>query len=147
MRITLDELKNVKTFKEHEEGIYTVRIVNAKEGVSKNTGTEFLEIEVETMNDDSFKVRKRYYNSEKALLMLLNLLSAIGFYEDGKMVEFNPDDLLGSILEVELIKGEETEQGKRYLEIKPYSCKSASQTKPKTVKKEVVSEDNSDLPF
>ena len=97
MRITLDELKNVKTFKEHEEGRYTMRVVKAKEGVTSQSGTEFLQIDCETMGDDVFSINNRFYNTEKALSIMLNFLSAIGFYNEGEMVDFQPEDLLGSI--------------------------------------------------
>ena len=147
MRIPLDELKNVKTgsFKEYEEGRYTLRVVNAKEGVSQS-GTEYLEIEGEVIGEDTFKIRNRFYNTEKALSILLNFLSSIGFYEEGKMVEFEPDDLLGAIFSVELVKGEPNENGRNYLEFKPWTCEEVSGTaKPKKVAKE---EDNRDqLPF
>ena len=88
MRITLDELKNVKTFKEHEEGRYTMRVVGAKEDVTSQSGTEFLQIDCKTMGDDVFSINNRFYNTEKALSILLNFLSAVGFYNEGEMVEF-----------------------------------------------------------
>ena len=146
MRITLDELKNVKTgsFKEYEEGRYTLRIVNAKEGVSQS-GTEYLEIEGEVMGEDTFKIRNRFYNTEKALSILLNFLSAVGFYQEGEMVEFEPDDLLGAIFSVELVKGEPNENGRSYLEFKPWTCEEVSgQATPKKTAKE---EDKEEMPF
>ena len=145
MRITLDELKNVKTFKEHEEGRYTMRVVDAKEGVSQS-GTEYLEIKCEIMSGDSFEIRNRFYNTEKALSILLNFLSAVGFYEEGKMVEFEPDDLLGAIFSVELKKDEPDENGRSYLEFKPWTCEEVSGTAtPK--KKTSKTEDKEELPF
>ena len=139
MRITLDELKNVKTgsFKEYEEGRYTLRIVNAKEGVSQS-GTEYLEIEGEVIGEDVFKIRNRFYNTEKALSILLNFLSAVGFYNEDEMVEFEPDDLLGSIFSVELVKGEPNDNGRSYLEFKPWTCEEVSgqATPKKAAKKE-----------
>lgn len=147
MRITLDELKNVKTgsFKEYEEGRYTLRVVNAKEGVSQS-GTEYLEIEGEVMGEDTFKIRNRFYNTEKALSILLNFLSVVGFYQEGEMVEFEPDDLLGAIFSVELVKGEPDENNRRYLSFKPWTCEEVSgQATPKKTAKKV--EENSDMPF
>ena len=147
MRITLDELKNVKTgsFKEYEEGRYTLRVVNAKEGISQS-GTEYLEIEGEVIGEDTFKIRNRFYNTEKALSILLNFLSAVGFYNEGEMVEFEPDDLLGSIFSVELVKGEPNDNGRSYLEFKPWTCEEVSgQATPKKTAKEV--EESEQMPF
>ena len=148
MRITLDELKNVKTgsFKEYEEGRYTLRVVNAKEGVSKS-GTEYLEIEGEVIGEDTFKIRNRFYNTEKALSILLNFLSSVGFYNEGEMVEFEPDDLLGAIFSVELVKGEPNENGRSYLEFKPWTCEEVSGTA--TPKKKVAKAEDKEenLPF
>ena len=147
MRITLDELKNVKTgsFKEYEEGRYTLRVVNAKEGVSQS-GTEYLEIEGEVMGEDTFKIRNRFYNTEKALSIMLNFLSSIGFYEEGTAVDFTPEDLLGSIFSVELVKGEPNEQGRSYLEFKPWTCEEVSgQATPKKTAKKV--EESESMPF
>lgn len=145
MRITLDELKNVKTFKEHEEGRYTLRVVNAKEGVSQSS-TEYLEIEGEVIGEDTFKIRNRFYNTEKALSIMLDFLSAIGFYEEGKMVEFEPDDLLGAIFSVELVKGEPNENGRSYLEFKPWTCEEVSGVAT-PAKRASKSEDKEELPF
>ena len=148
MRITLDELKNVKIFKEHEEGRYTMRVVKAKEGVTSQSGTEFLQIDCETMGDDVFSINNRFYNTEKALSILLNFLSAIGFYEEGKMVEFEPDDLLGVIFSVELVKGEPNENGRSYLEFKPWTCEEVSgQATPKKKVVEEKEDDTEQLPF
>lgn len=147
MRITLDELKNVKTFKEHEEGRYTMRVVKAKEGVTSQSGTEFLQIDCETMGDDVFSINNRFYNTEKALSILLNFLSSIGFYEEGKMVEFEPDDLLGAIFSVELVKGEPNENGRSYLEFKPWTCEEVSGVATPAKKASKKSEDKEELPF
>lgn len=146
MRITLDELKNVKTFKEHEEGRYQMRVVKAKEGVSSQKGTEFLQIECETMGEDVFNISNRFYNTEKSLSILLNFLSAVGFYNEGEMVEFQPDDLLGSIFSVELIKGEPDENNRRYLAFKPWTCE-ASETAKAAKKVSKKAEDIEELPF
>lgn len=148
MRITLDELKNVKTgtFKEHEEGRYTLRVIKAKEGVTSQKGTEFLQVDCEVMGEDSFEINNRFYNTEKALSILLNFLSAIGFYNEGEMVEFEPDDLLGAIFSVELVKGEPDDKGRRYLQFAPWTCEEVSGTA--TPKKKVAkAEDKEELPF
>lgn len=146
MRITLDELKNVKTFKEHEEGRYTMRVVKAKEGVTSQSGTEFLQIDCETMGDDVFNINNRFYNTEKALSILLNFLSAVGFYNEGEMVDFEPDDLLGAIFSVELVKGEPNDNGRSYLEFKPWTCEEVSgQATPKKTAKKV--EESEQMPF
>lgn len=147
MRITLDELKNVKTgsFKEYEEGRYTLRVVNAKEGVSQS-GTEYLEIEGEVIGEDTFKIRNRFYNTEKALSILLNFLSAVGFYTEGEMVEFEPEDLLGCIFEVELVKGEPNENGRSYLELKPWTCEAVEQIN-KSKKTTSKVEESDSMPF
>lgn len=153
MRITLDELKNVKTFKEHEEGRYTMRVVKAKEGVTSQSGTEFLQIDCETMGDDVFNINNRFYNTEKALSILLNFLSAVGFYNEGEMVEFEPDDLLGAIFSVELVKGEPNDNGRSYLEFKPWTCEEVSgvATSAKKVSKKAEDEDEliseEEIPF
>ena len=147
MRITLDELKNVKTgsFKEYEEGRYTLRVVNAKEGVSQS-GTEYLEIEGEAMGEDTFKIRNRFYNTEKALSIMLNFLSSIGFYEEGSVVDFQPDDLLGSIFSVELVKGEPDENNRRYLAFKPWTCEAVEQIN-KSKKTTSKVEESDSMPF
>lgn len=147
MRITLDELKNVKTgFKEYEEGTYVLKVIAAKEGISRNTGTEFLEIECESMTEDPFKIKNRFYNTEKALSIMLDFLSAVGFYTEGEMVDFQPEDLLGCIFEVELVKGEPNDNGRSYLEFKPWTCEEVSgQATPKKTAKKV--EDTESMPF
>lgn len=146
MRITLDELKNVKTFKEHEEGRYQMRVVKAKEGVSSQKGTEFLQIDCETMGDDVFNISNRFYNTEKALSILLNFLSAVGFYNEGEMVEFEPDDLLGSIFSVELEKDDPTDDGKVYLRFKPWTCEAVEQIN-KSKKASTKVEESDSMPF
>jgi hypothetical protein len=146
MRITLDELKNVKTFKEHAEGRYTMRVVKAKEGVTTQKGTEYLQIDCETMGEDVFNISNRFYNTEKALSILLNFLSAVGFYEEGQVVDFSPEDLLGSIFSVELVKDEPDENGRSYLIFKPWTCEEVSgQATPKKASKNA--EDTESMPF
>ena len=61
------------------------------------------------------------------------------------MVEFEPDDLLGSIFSVELVKGEPNENGRSYLEFKPWTCEEVSgQATPKKAAKK---EDKEEMPF
>jgi len=115
------------SFKEYAEGVYQVKVIKATDGTA-NSGTEYLEIEFETIGEDVFKVRNRFYKSPKALSILLNFLGAIGIYDKNSKedLEFNNDDLLGSILKVEFVKGEANENGKQYLELKPWSCEAVS---------------------
>ena len=137
------------SFKEYAEGVYQVKVIKATDGTA-NSGTEYLEIEFETMGEDVFKVRNRFYKSPKALSILLNFLGAIGIYDkDSKEdLRFENDDLLGSILKVEFVKGEANENGKQYLELKPWSCEAVSglATPKKAERKvEVVQDDEKDL--
>lgn len=113
--------------KEYAEGIYQVKVIKAEDGTAKS-GTEFLEVEFETMGEEVFKVRNRFYKSEKALSILLNFLSAIGIYDKNSTEDLNFEntDLLGSILQVEFVKGEPNDKGKQYLELKPWSCEDVS---------------------
>ena len=115
------------SFKEYAEGVYQVKVIKANDGTA-NSGTEYLEIEFETMGEDVFKVRNRFYKSPKALSILLNFLGAIGIYDKNSQedLRFENDDLLGSILKVEFVKGEANENGKQYLELKPWSCEAVS---------------------
>lgn len=151
MKISFKDIQeNVKPQKEYKEGVYQVKVVNATDGTA-NSGTEYLEVEFETIGEEVFKVRKRFYKTPKALSILLNFLSAVGFYDDKSKddVDFENDDLLGAVLQVEFVKGEENEQGKRYLELKSWSCKAvsglATPAKKPTPKK--VEEDTEDVPF
>lgn len=138
------------SFKEYAEGVYQVKVIKATDGTA-NSGTEYLEIEFETMGEDVFKVRNRFYKSPKALSILLNFLGAIGIYDKNSKedLRFENDDLLGSILKVEFVKGEANENGKQYLELKPWSCEAVSGlATPKEAEKkaEVVQDDEND-PF
>ncbi len=135
------------SFKEYAEGVYQVKVIKATDGTA-NSGTEYLEIEFETMGEDVFKVRNRFYKSPKALSILLNFLSAIGIYDkDSKEdLRFENDDLLGSILKVEFVKGEANENGKQYLELKPWSCEAVSGITTKKVVAQKV-EDSEQDPF
>ena len=137
------------SFKEYAEGVYQVKVVKATDGVAQS-GTEYLEIEFETMGEDVFKVRNRFYKSQKALSILLNFLGAVGIYDkDSKEdLDFSNDDLLGSILQVEFVKGEPNDNGKQYLGLKPWSCEAVSglaTPKKTTATSEVIGEE--ELPF
>ena len=138
------------SFKEYAEGVYQVKVIKAIDGTA-NSGTEYLEIEFETMGEDVFKVRNRFYKSPKALSILLNFLSAVGIYDkDSKEdLRFENDDLLGSILKVEFVKGEANENGKQYLELRPWSCETVSgiTTSKKVEKKTEVVQDDENDPF
>ena len=92
-----------------------------------------------------FNINNRFYNTEKALSILLNFLSAVGFYNEGEMVEFEPDDLLGAIFSVELVKGEPNDNGRSYLEFKPWTCEEV--TGVATPKKTAKKEDKEEMPF
>jgi len=135
------------SFKEYAEGVYQVKVIKATDGTA-NSGTEYLEIEFETMGEDVFKVRNRFYKSPKALSILLNFLGAIGIYDKNSKedLRFENEDLLGSILKVEFVKGEANENGKQYLELRPWSCEAVSSiTTKKTVTQKV--EDSEQDPF
>lgn len=114
-------------FKEYAEGVYQVRVIKVTDGVA-NSGTKYLEVEFETMGEDVFKVRNRFYTSPKALSILLNFLGAVGIYDKNSKedLKFENNDLLGAILKVEFVKGEPNENGKQYLELKPWSCEAVS---------------------
>lgn len=119
--------ENVKTQKEYKEGRYVVRITKAVEEQPIGK-TPYLEVTFETTEDNIFSVKKRFYQSPKALSILLNLLSACGLYDNNSKedLELNPDDLVGCTLDVEFKKGEENADGKRYLEYQAWSAKAVS---------------------
>lgn len=136
MLISFDTISEAeKSRKEYKPGAYTVKIIDAKEGLSSN-GNEFLKVEFETMGEEVFKVKHWFFNTERAVTILLNFLESVGLYDKDakKAVEFETDDLLGLVLKVEFVKGEEDENGKSYLQLKPWSCKSVEETKSKSVK-------------
>ena len=135
------------SFKEYAEGVYQVKVIKVTDGTA-NSGTEYLEIEFETMGEDVFKVRNRFYKSPKALSILLNFLGAIGIYDKNSQEDliFENDDLLGSILKVEFVKGEANENGKQYLELRPWSCEAVSGITTKKVVAQKV-EDSEQDPF
>ncbi len=146
--------ENVKPQKEYKEGRYVVRITKAVEEAPVGK-TPYLEVTFETTEDNIFSVKKRFYQSPKALSILLNLLSACGLYDSNSKddLELNPDDLVGCTLDVEFKKGEETSDGKRYLEFVAWSAKAVNST---TTKKSVVQksepkvevvEEETDVPF
>lgn len=139
------------TFKDYAEGIYQVKVIKATDGTA-NSGTEYLEIEFETMGEDVFKVRNRFYKSPKALSILLNFLSAVGIYDSNSKedLEFDNDDLLGAVLKVEFVKGEPNDNGKQYLELKPWTCEAVSglaTPKKSSGKKAKVVEEDEEIPF
>ena len=152
MLISFDTISEAeKSRKEYKPGVYTVRIIDAEEGMSRS-GNEFLKVEFETMGEEVFKVKHWFFNTEKAVTILLNFLEAVGLYDKDakKAVEFETDDLLGLVLKVEFVKGEENENGKSYLQLKPWSCKAVEETKSKSVKSkksdsDIIDEDN--IPF
>lgn len=134
--------------KDYKEGRYEVRITKVSEGTAKS-GTPYLEVEFETTTGDIFKVRNRFYKSSKALTILLNFLGAVGLYE-GKPteIEFDNNDLLGSILSVEFVKGEPNENGKRYLEYVPWSAQLVDSVISSKATVNKISEDDSEqIPF
>ncbi len=129
MLIKLKTLEQAEsTQKEYKEGKYKVRITKAIEGVSDLQKTPYLELTFETVEGDIFSIRNRFYLTEKAMSNLLNLLAAIDIYDKDKKedLNFEPNDLLGALLEVEFVKGEPNKDGKRYLEYKPWSAKAVS---------------------
>ena len=136
---------NKKVYKDYPEGKYQVKVINVSEGNSKN-GTPYLEVEFETMGELVFKVRKRFYQTPKALSVLLNFLSAVGIYDSSSNEDLNFDnnDLLGAILKVELVKGEANEQGKQFLELKAWSCEAVGGL---TTKKEETLDNSDTIPF
>ena len=148
MLIKFDESQEAmkKTFKEYAEGVYQVKVINATDGVAQS-GTKYLEIEFETIGEDVFKVRNRFYNSPKALSILLNFLSAVGIYDkDSKEdLDFDNDDLLGAVLKVEFVKGEPNDSGKQYLELKPWSCEAVSGNTTTKKESKVIGKD--EVPF
>lgn len=135
------------SFKEYAEGVYQVKVIKATDGTA-NSGTEYLEVEFETMGEDVFKVRNRFYKSPKALSILLNFLGAIGIYDKNSQedLRFENDDLLGSILKVEFVKGEANENGKQYLELRPWSCEAVSGITTKKIVTQKAEESEQD-PF
>ena len=135
--------ENVKPQKEYAEGRYKVRITKAIEETPTDK-TPYLEVTFETTEDNIFSVRKRFYQTPKALSILLNLLSACGLYDSTSKedLQFNPEDLVGCLLEVEFKKGEANAEGRSYLEYQAWSAKSvgviAIPTKTETPKADEV---------
>lgn len=128
MLITFDDIKKAEeSQKVYEEGVYTVKVKAVENKVSQNTGNEFLRITFETIGENVFEVKNNYFFTEKSLSIFLNLLSAIGLYDKENPTDLNVEneDLLGHILQLELVLGEPNDKGKRYLEVKPWTCKPA----------------------
>lgn len=129
MLISFDDIKKAEeSQKTYDEGIYTVKIKQVENKVSQNTGNEFLRITFETIGENVFEVKNNYFFTEKSLSIFLNLLSAIGLYykENPSAINFENDDLLGHVLQLELVLGEPNDKGRRYLEVKPWSCEVAN---------------------
>ena len=107
------------TSNKYEEGIYTAKITGAREG-SWNSGTEYIEVDLETTNGISIK--KKFALTPKAINELMKLYSILGLYEKGgEEPDFCEFDLVGNWLEIELVKGEANPTtGKRYLELKHF---------------------------
>lgn len=138
MLITFDTIKKAEeNNKSYEPGRYNVKIKNAENKVSQNTGNEYLRVTFETMGENVFEVKNNYFFTEKSVSIFLNLLSSIGLYDKDSCsadLRFEKEDLLGNTLSIELILGEENENGKRYLEVKPWSAKP-------------IAPDNEEIPF
>ena len=129
MLISFDDIKKAEeSQKVYEEGVYTVKVKAVENKVSQNTGNEFLRVTFETIGENVFEVKNNYFFTEKSLSIFLNLLSAIGLYdkENPTDLRFENEDLLGHVLQLELVLGEPNDKGKRYLEVKPWSCEVAN---------------------
>lgn len=110
--------------KSYDPGKYNVRIIKVEEKTSQ-AGNDYIRITYETIGENVFKINANYFpDSEKALSILLNVLSAVGLYDKNNPSELNFDnnDLLGRKLELELVLGEAQDNGKQYLEVKPWSA-------------------------
>lgn len=125
MLIKFDDIKKAEeSQKSYDEGVYTVKIKKVENKISQNSGNEYLRITFETVGENVFEVKNNYFFTEKSLSIFLNLLSAIGLYdkENPSEIRFENEDLLGHTLRLELILGEPNDKGKRYLEVKPWTC-------------------------
>lgn len=130
MLIQFDDIKKAEeSQKVYEEGVYTVKVKAVENKVSQNTGNEFLRITFETIGENVFEVKNNYFFTEKSLSIFLNFMSAIGLYDkenqDTSGLRFENEDLLGHTLQLELVLGEPNDKGKRYLEVKPWTCNPA----------------------
>lgn len=132
MLITFDTIKKAEeSNKSYEPGRYNVKIKNAENKVSERTGNEYLRVTFETMGEDVFEVKNNYFFTEKSVSIFLNLLSSIGLYDKDSCssdLRFEKEDLLGNTLSIELVLGEENENGKRYLTVKPWTCEPLTDT-------------------
>ena len=70
-------------------------------------------------------------------------MSAIGIYDKTSTDDcnFNNEDLLGSVLKVEFVKGEPNDNGKQYLELKPWTCEAIGGLATPKAKGNVVDEE------
>jgi len=129
MLISFDDIKKAEeSQKSYDEGIYTVKIKQVEDKVGQNSGNEYKRVTFETIGENVFEVKNNYFFTEKSLSIFLNLLSAIGLYdkENPTDLRFENEDLLGHVLQLELVLGEPNDKGKRYLEVKPWSCEVAN---------------------
>lgn len=131
MLIKFDSIQKAEeNNKSYEPGVYQVRIIKVEDKVGQNSGNPYLRVTFETVGEKVFEIKNNYFSTEKSLSILLNLLSAIGLYEKGTSTEdlnIDNNDLLGCNLKLELVLGEENENGKRYLEVKPWTCEAVSE--------------------
>ena len=136
--------ENVKPQKSYDAGIYEVQVVKAEEGHSKS-GTPHLFVEFETKGDVTFNVKHWFYQTPKALSILLNFLGAIGIYDKNSKedLNYNPEDVIGARLKVEF----EKDSDGKYLQLKPWSCEAVSGITTKKVEKKVEVVDDSEIPF
>ena len=129
MLISFDDIKKAEeSQKSYDEGFYTVKIKQVEDKVGQNSGNQYKRITFETIGENVFEVKNNYFFTEKSLSIFLNLLSAIGLYdkENPTDLRFENEDLLGHVLQLELVLGQPNDKGKRYLEVKPWSCKVAN---------------------
>lgn len=129
MLITFDDIKKAEeSQKTYDEGIYTVKIKKVEDKVGQNSGNQYKRITFETIGENVFEVNNNYFFTEKSLSIFLNLLSAIGLYdkENPTEIRFENEDLLGHTLKLELVLCEPNDKGRRYLEVKPWSCEVAN---------------------
>lgn len=129
MLISFDDIKKAEeSQKNYDEGIYTVKIKQVEDKVGQNSGNEYKRITFETIGENVFEVKNNYFFTEKSLSIFLNLLSAIGLYdkENPTDLSFENEDLLGHILQLELVLGEPNDKGRRYLEVQPWSCEAVN---------------------
>lgn len=129
MLISFDDIKKAEeSQKSYDEGIYTVKIKQVEDKVGQNSGNEYKRVTFETIGENVFEVKNNYFFTEKSLSIFLNLLSAIGLYdkENPTDLRFENEDLLGHVLQLELVLGEPNDKGKRYLEVTPWSCEVAN---------------------